>query len=334
MAGHANWHEMFERIEFYRIDIQLLRELGHDVVPVGDPRAIDWGADLYYCMWWGHAVFPMIPAKLRRKPIVVTGAFDYATCRDELPGTCYLDRPLWQKAAIRGVLKFADASLFVSKYEYLEVTSNLPVRRPILAQLAVDTQHYTPDPAVARSDYFFALSILTRENAVRKGVTKTIEAMARMRPEHAGTRLVIAGKHGNAHDELWARVKELGLQHRVELPGMISQEQKLRSYRECIAYVQPTLYEGFGHAIAEAVSCGATVIAAPRGAVPEVAGDTAIFIDPSDPAAIAEAMDRCVADPVNDAVRAHRHARIEEHFSLARRREQFRQILAPFELRA
>lgn len=330
MSAHANWREMFDRVEFYRIDIQLLRELGHEVVTVGHPRALDWSADLYYCWWWGHAVFPMIPAKLRRRPLVVTGAFDYSTCREELPGVCFLDRPRWQKTVLRSMLRLADANLFISQAEHDEVTAHLPVRHPIVAPLAIDTDRYCPDPDARRSDYFFTMSLLSHENDIRKGLSKTIEAMALTAPRHAATRLVIAGKHGNAHNALWARVKEFGLARRVEMPGMISEEQKLASYRECIAYVQPTLYEGFGHAIGEAVASGAPVIAAPRGAVPEVAGAFARYVDPKDPAAIAAAMDQCCDEPRNPAAQRAAHAWIANRFSLDRRRRQLAEIIGRF----
>lgn len=328
MSAHANWREMFDRVEFYRIDIQLLRDLGHEVVIVGDPRAMDWSADLYYCWWWGHAPFPMIPAKLRRRPIIVTGAFDYATCRDELPGVCYLDRPAWQKIVLRAMLRLADANLFVSQYEYDEVTRNLTVRNPIAARLAIDTERYRPAPEAKRGDYFFAMSLLSEENAVRKGLAMTIEATALLGPRHAGTRLVIAGKHGNARDRLWARAKQLGISDRVEMPGMISEAQKLASYRECIAYVQPTLYEGFGHAIGEAVASGAAVVAAPRGAVPEVAGAFARHVDPHDPRSIATAMEDAADNPLTAGDRDAAHAWIEEHFSVDRRRRQLGDVIA------
>lgn len=328
MSAHSNWREMFDRVEFYRIDIQLLRELGHEVVTVGDPRAMDWSADLYYCWWWGHAGFPMIPAKLRRRPIVVTGAFDYATCRVELPGVCYLDRPRWQKAVLGAMLRLADANLFISQYEFDEVTRHLTVRNPIAAPLAIDTTRYRPDTATTKKDYFFAMSLLSQENAVRKGLKMTIEAMAKLDSRHADKRLVIAGKHGNARDALWARAKELGIAARVELPGMISEEQKLASYHECIAYVQPTLYEGFGHAIGEAVASGAAVVASSRGAVPEVAGRFARYVDPHDSSSIAAAMDLAADAPPSAADSAAGHAWIAEHFSLDRRRRHLAQIIA------
>lgn len=328
MSGHGNWQEMFDKVEFYRVDIALLRELGHEVVLAGQPAALDLKADLYFCWWWGHAPFPLALGALRRRPVVVTGAFDYATCRDELPGLCYLDRPAWQKAVLRAALRFADRNLFISRYEFDEVTTALHVNNPVCAPLAVDTSVYRPAPANGTRDYFFSVAWSSHTNAVRKGLPQTIKAFAKVAPHLPNMRLLLAGKPGDYQPALKALAEGLGVGDRVEFPGMIDDVEKLAHYRNCAAYVQPTLYEGFGHAIAEAIACGARVIAARRGAVPEVAGPHAICVDPHDIDAIADAMIDAAARPydLNEANLAHRW--IDAHFSLAQRRELLRRTLS------
>lgn len=328
MSAHANWREMFERVEFYSVDIKLLKELGHEVVEAGLPSLVDWKADLYYGWWWGHAPFIMLPAKLRRKPIILTGAFDYSTCRKELPGLCYLDRPFWQKTIMSAMLRMADVNMFISQSEYDEVTAHMKVRNPLAVPLAIDTAYYCPLPGQRRADYFFTVSLQSRTNAIRKGLPQTVEAFAKIAGEFPATRLVIAGKPGDYTDELAALAGRLGVGSRVEFPGMISQNAKRQSYRECIAYVQPTLYEGFGHALAEAVACGAPVVSAARGSVPEVTGSHAACVDPKDIAAIADAMRTCAATPTTDARRNKGFRWISENFSLDTRRERLRGILA------
>lgn len=330
MSGHHNWQEMFDKVEFYRVDIALLRELGHDVVLAGRPGALDRKADLYYCWWWGHAPFPLALGALRSRPVIVTGAFDYATCREEIPGLCYLDRPAWQKAVLRGALRFADRNLFISKFEYDEVTEALRVNNPVCAPLAVDTNVYRPAPATGPRDYFFSVAWSSRTNAIRKGLPQTIDAFAKARARLGNMRLILAGKPGDYQPELKAHAERLGIGNQVEFPGMISDAEKLAHYRNCAAYVQPTLYEGFGHAIAEAVASGAQVIAARRGAVPEVAGPHAICVDPHDVDALAEAMVATAQQPFDPAKADAAHAWIDENFSLPRRRELLRQILSDF----
>jgi glycosyltransferase involved in cell wall biosynthesis len=332
MGRHANWREMFDKVEFYRVDIRLLTELGHEVVLAGNPTSLDRRADLYYCWWWGHAPYALALGALRRKPVVVTGAFDYATCREEIPGMCYLDRPRWQQEVLKASLRYASANLFISAYEHDEVTSNLRVNNPVLAPLAVDTGFYLPTAITSESatrgeQYFFSVSWTSTTNVIRKGVRQTIEAFARIAPELPGVRLKLAGKPGDHHDKLEELVRNLGLQDRVDFLGLISDEEKRDHYQRCLAYVQPTLYEGFGLAIAEAISCGSRVVTSNRGAVPEVAGDFGTCVPPKDVTAIAEAMFRCATTPQEQNERENAHCWVRNMYSLEQRRKRLNEII-------
>lgn len=335
MGRHANWREMFDKVEFYRVDIRLLTELGHEVVLAGHPTSLDRRADLYYCWWWGHAPFALALGALRRKPVLVTGAFDYATCREEIPGMCYLDRPRWQQEVLNASLRHASANLFISAYEHDEVTSNLRVNNPVLAPLAVDIGFYRPassasETGIGGESYFFSVSWTSTTNVIRKGVRQTIEAFARIAPELPGVRLKLAGKPGDHHVKLQELVQSLGLQDRVDFLGMISDEEKRDHYQRCLAYVQPTLYEGFGLAIAEAIACGSRVVTSDRGAVPEVVGDFGTCIPPKDVDAIAAAMLKSARTPYSVQERESAHLSIRCKFSLDQRRQRLRGILADY----
>lgn len=328
MSAHANWRELFDKVEFYRVDVRILKELGHEVVLSGTPGTLDWKADLYFCWWWGHSPFPLLAGKLRRRPVIVTGAFDYSTCRKEIPGLCYLDRPLWQKFVLRSSLLLADRNLFISKSECEEVTSNLPVRNPVYATLAIDTEFYSPGGSPsAESNYFFTVTWTSRTNAIRKGLIPTIEAFAEVVKKTNNLRLVVAGKHGDYLDELKSLAQRLGVADKVEFVGMISDEEKLEHYRRCLAYVQPTLYEGFGHAIGEALACGARVITSPRGAVPEVAGAFAYWVQPNSQKEIAAAMEMVMVTPVVPGEVQARHQWISSNYSIASRRAALKSVL-------
>jgi glycosyltransferase involved in cell wall biosynthesis len=324
LSAHADRKELLQRIEFYRLDIALLRDLGHEVIEAVEPREIAWNADLYYVWWWGHAIVPLTVARLKRKPIIVTGAFDYATCRGEIPGLCYLERAAWQRALMRFVLRHADTNLFISQYEYDEVTRNLPVNRPIALPLAIDTDIYRPDPTAVREPYFFTVSLLTETNVRRKGVATTIDAFAQLAADFPAARLKIAGKQGNYTDALRQRCAALGIAERVDFLGLISEEEKLHHYHHCASYVQPTLYEGFGHAIGEAVSCGTPVVTSHRGAVPEVAGTHGVCVDPHDVSALAVAMADTLQRKADPAEARAAHSWIVDHFSVSRRRDRLK----------
>lgn len=328
LSSHANWREMFEKVEFYRVDIRILKELGNEVTVAGVPSALDLKADLYFCWWWGHATLPLLAGKLRRKPVIVTGAFDYATCRQELPGLCYLDRPLWQRAVLRSVLRLADRNLFISKYEFDEVTANLRVRNPACVPPAIDTEYYRPEgPSSGRGNYFFAVAWTGRANAIRKGLPNTLDAFASVSAKRPDLRFIVAGKRGDYAEALMAQASKLGIGSKVEFIGMISDEEKRRRYRECVAYVQPTLYEGFGHAIGEAIASGARVITSPSGAVTEVAGSFATLVDPRDIPGISAAMRGALDDAQDPGRQASQHRWIERRFSIETRKQLLKEYL-------
>ncbi|KTE26660.1 hypothetical protein ATE69_08225 [Sphingopyxis sp. H071] len=194
--------------------------------------------------------------------------------------------------------------------------------------MAIDTDLCIVDDAASPGDYYFTVSLQSRENAVRKGLPQAIEAFARVARQRPETRLIIAGKRGDYTATLAAQAEALGVGDRVEFPGMISTEDKLRAFRECIAYVQPTLYEGFGHAVGEALACGADVVAASRGAVPEVTGGLAQIVDPKDVDAIADAMLACAANRADGATRHARHNWIVSNFGMNVRRERLRRVIS------
>ncbi|CAJ0690641.1 D-inositol-3-phosphate glycosyltransferase [Ralstonia mannitolilytica] len=329
MTNHANWREMFETVEFYKVDIEILRSLGHEVVLAGDFKSLDKTADIYYCWWWTYAFYPILRSIVGRRPVIVTGAFDYDTCHGVIPGLCYLDRPLWQKMLMKFALKYATRNLFISQCEYDLVTKHLPVRNPVLSPLAINTAYYNPGTGMSeRGDYFFTVSWSSSTNAKRKCLDSIIEAFGRVARERSDLRLVMAGKKGDHYDALVALARRAGVADRVDFVGMISDEEKRDHYRRCLAYVQPTLFEGFGHAIGEAIACGAPVITSPSGAVPEVAGTYARFVTPNDVGQLTQAMLNA-ADTVIDAstqIAQLRH--IEAHFSIEQRTKQLAEILA------
>lgn len=92
-------------------------------------------------------------------------------------------------------------------------------------------------------------------------------------------------------------IKSLGIGHLVRFTGRISNEQFVREYAKASMAVVPSLYEGFGLPVGEAMACAVPVITTTGGALPEVAGDAAEIVPPADPKAIADAIIRLMDDP-------------------------------------
>jgi len=97
-------------------------------------------------------------------------------------------------------------------------------------------------------------------------------------------RLVIAGRSSTPYGEfLAAEIRRLGLGERVCLPGEVSDADRQWLYEHCEAFLFPSLAEGFGFPVLEAMQCGKPVFAARRTSLPEVAGDRAGWWDSFDP---------------------------------------------------
>ncbi len=108
--------------------------------------------------------------------------------------------------------------------------------------------------------------------------------------------LVLAGKKGWLYADLFAQVERVGLPGRVVFPGYIEDADLPALLSGALAFVLPSLYEGFGIPVLEAGACGVPVITSNTSSLPEVAGDAALLVDPHDVDAIAEAMRRLVTD--------------------------------------
>lgn len=130
-----------------------------------------------------------------------------------------------------------------------------------------------------------------------KNLDRLLEAHAFLGDLEPAPTLVLVGHAGRQGDDLRARIAELGLAERVRVTGWISDEDLEGLYRaaECCAY--PSLYEGFGLPVLEAMLRGTPLACSNATSLPEVAGDAAELFDPTDPVAIAAAVRRLLRDP-------------------------------------
>jgi glycosyltransferase involved in cell wall biosynthesis len=100
-------------------------------------------------------------------------------------------------------------------------------------------------------------------------------------------------------------VETLGLQEAVLFLGYVSQERLVALYNLAEALVLPSLYEGFGLPVVEAMACGTPVITSRNGSLSEVSGAAAEFIEPTSVESIAEALWCVLNDPNRQAELSH-----------------------------
>jgi len=140
----------------------------------------------------------------------------------------------------------------------------------------------------------YILSVGTIEP--RKNLTTLLEAYRTLRAQGSELKLVIVGKKGWLYEGFFRRLRELGLEGEVVLPGFVLDGDLPALYSAAELFVFPSLYEGFGLPPLEAMACGTPVIASNASSLPEVVGEAGVLIDPRDVSGLAEAMRRVLTD--------------------------------------
>ncbi len=136
----------------------------------------------------------------------------------------------------------------------------------------------------------------------RKNLVRLIAAFERLAGS-AGCQLVLAGKKGRHFPALLDQVKTARLEDKVLFPGYVAQADKAALLSGALSLVFPSLYEGFGFPVLEAMSCGTPVLTSTLSSLPEIAGDAAILVDPFDVDEIARGMQRLITeDPLRQAL--------------------------------
>jgi len=130
----------------------------------------------------------------------------------------------------------------------------------------------------------------------RKNLVRLMEAFSLLKRQAADLQLVIAGKKGWLYEAVFRRVEELGLEGQVVFTGYVAEEDLPALFSGARLFVFPSLYEGFGLPVLEAMACGTPVVCSNASSLPEVAGDAALLFDPLDVEGMAAAMERILGD--------------------------------------
>jgi len=177
----------------------------------------------------------------------------------------------------------------------------LPPEKIVVVPLAADASFtLLPDPAAGplpdrvREPFILAVGNLEP----RKNLVTLINAFAELVRQHAfAGPLVIAGKAKYRGDEAAGVVARLGLEARVVFTGFVEDATLRLLYSRAKLFAYPSLYEGFGLPLLEAMACGCPVVASNATAIPQTVGGAAILVDPASVAALATAMGRVLNDP-------------------------------------
>lgn len=319
--------ENIQSMEYYRQDIDALRALGHDVVVCNRYRDIPWRFDVLFVWWWTYALLPVVLARLTGRRAIITGVYNFRF-EDPSTGTDYFGRPWHQRFVIGLATKLAHANLFVSSGEFEEVKASFGLRTAHYAPCAVGDAYFAVNRRAAERTLLLNLAWSGPENLQRKGVWTILDAAALLKQRGLRFELVLAGRRGDGFNALQQRVVDLDLSDCVKAIGEVTMEEKLDLFGRTKLYLQPSRFEGFGLATAEAMAAGCCVITTPVGEVPTVVGEGGVYVQPGDSQGLADAIESLLSSPDRIVDMNDRAAeRIQRLFSSDMKKATFEKIL-------
>lgn len=130
----------------------------------------------------------------------------------------------------------------------------------------------------------------------RKNIGALLQAFHQLKQKKGfDFQLVIAGGKGWLYEKLFKRVRELKLTDDVLFTGYVPEEDLPALYNGAALFVYPSLYEGFGLPVLEAMACGTPVVTSNSSSLPEVVGDAALLVDPKDAEGLAQAIEKVLS---------------------------------------
>jgi glycosyltransferase involved in cell wall biosynthesis len=183
----------------------------------------------------------------------------------------------------------SDAIITVSEFTARQVEELLGVERTRLHVVHHGTNRPPLSPSVVRENIVLNVGAIQH----RKNIARLVEAFERT---PGGWKLVLAGSAGYGAGEIFKRIETSPRRGDIQVLGYVDGETLGRWYSRARVFAFPSLDEGFGMPVLEAMSAGIPVLAANRAALPEVCGDAALLVDPEDVEAIARALEQLMSD--------------------------------------
>lgn len=197
--------------------------------------------------------------------------------------------------------KYADSIICVSNstkndlFKYVKnVNAEISVI-PLAANLPIIDQQIVQDVKEkfgVKDQYLLFIGTLEP----RKNITTLIQAYSNSCAVKKHYQLVIVGKKGWYYHEIFDLLKQLKLDEKVILTGFVSSTEKFALLSSATLFVYPSIYEGFGLPVLEALGYGLPVITSNISSLPEVAGEAAILINPSSVSDLTYAIELCLSD--------------------------------------
>lgn len=244
-----------------------------------------------------HSSHPLIMPARRAARVVTIHDLDFLKHPERTRAEIRRDYP----ALVHRHARSADAVLVPSRFTSTEVERLLGVDAERITVCSPGAPCWTPRAGPARDGCILFLGTLEP----RKNVGHLLDAYERLlaAADGVGGRtsrplppLVLAGAHTPAARPWLERMARPPLAGRVTAPGYVDPDARRQLYEGAAVFVMPSFDEGFGLPVLEAMTIGVPVVAADRGALPEVLGGAGLLVDPLDPDAMAAALRQVLDD--------------------------------------
>lgn len=278
-----------------------------------------WFNDVWYKLLWPFLPLPyrwffsgdsqitqffnyVIPPGVRGKKVTIIHDMSHLAC----PQYVRAKTKRWLDLTLKRSCERADAIVTVSEFSKSEIIKYMGVDPEKITVMpnAVDRNQYRADypadqiEAVKRKygitgDYFLYLGTIEP----RKNIQRVIEAYAKLEEEdHTILPLILAGGRGWLCEPIYKSAAEVNRPDRIRFIGYVPQEDAPLLMAGATVFLFPSLYEGFGTPIIEAMACGVPVISSNTASMPEVVGDAGILVNPYSVDSIRDAMERVSID--------------------------------------
>ena len=258
------------------------------------------GIDLLHCPYWASPLWSPWPTVVTIHDVIQFVLPEYAWRKIS---RVYFE--LVSRAARR-----ADAIIAVSECSKLDIERILGIpseRIHVIGNAVDESLHPIRDAwllASVRERYGIGPRFILYFGGfdMRKNVPRLIQAYSRLPATLRGQyQLVISGRYQNLGSRLYPdprrAVDQLGLQDQVIFTGQVREQDKAPLFSAATVFTFPSLYEGFGIPVLEAMACGTPVLTSNLSALPEVAGDAGLLVDPYDVEAISNGLRDLLEDP-------------------------------------
>lgn len=229
------------------------------------------------------------------------------TCHDIIPLLFPGYFTAWQRLMFRLThqlaLHTAEVVLAVSQTTRDDLARHLQVatHKIVVIPEGAD-EHFQPQSReeIARVRHIYRLParyvLYVGSNKPHKNLVRLVQAWAAVASHHRDVYLVIAGPWDKRYPQARRAVEELEIQERVLFLGAVADEHLPGLYSGAVCFVFPSLYEGFGLPVLEAMACGTPVACSNAASLPEVAGDAALLFEPHQVECIRDALMQLLGD--------------------------------------